>query len=217
MELELAVGDVPKQEVGHAFVSPGPDHEVGGRSVPEIRNRRDEGFVDPVDFKPPVNCHPCDLLGDARQLIPTAIINRDVQVQALAPLGDGLDMLHGLLHGLEQTGSATDEADANPFADKFLKFAIEVDPQQLEEGVDLSFGTTPVLGREGVKGEISYAEVRGDADAFLDPQDTFPVADAPGQAATCRPATIAIQDDCDVECGDFLHYDRDGSEKLRWC
>src|SRR6056297_2816397 len=70
--------------------------------------------------------------------------------------------------------------------------------KQAHQCADFGFGTLPILGAEGVKGQVLDADFAGGLEGGFDGFGSGAVPFDPRFAAVCRPATVAIHDDGDV-------------------
>jgi len=81
---------------------------------------------------------------------------------------------------------------------QFRGFGLDEFAQKAHQTADLFFGAAPVLGREGIEGQVLDAGIGSRAD---DTSQVLRAGSVPGQArqtALFRPATIPIHDDADM-------------------
>ena len=128
-------------------------------------------------------------------LIPAAVVEADVGLEALIPLGDLVRALH---HGLQLRAEAV-QLPKDLHADVVLLHGadglIQILGQQLHDGAHFLLRPLPVLGGEGVDRQVLHADVLAVGGDFAEILRPHHVSRGAGQAAALGPAAVAIQYD----------------------
>ena len=192
-EVEFGVGRLPEQVIAEAqfaagtYQQVGVGHEGGGQVL------GNQLVADCFGLQKALG-HLLGYLPGGFCQFPTRRIAQS-QHQAHAAVGCGVcdALVEALLHFNRQLVDVTDDAEADVVLHESLLFdGVE---QEGHEGGYLVGGTIPVLGREGVKGQVADAEA---CSFFGDDVYGFGaslVAEAALLALLFGPASVAIHDD----------------------
>ena len=189
-EHELAVGQLPQQEVGDAEFPRGADHQIGVGQIRGIEVTADGPFVDlgRAHTGRHHGLHGVDDLG------PAAVVERHSQGHGPVVRREGA----GLVHPLDDPTwyppvPPTDETDADAHLVQLVSPAgEELSGDDAEKEADFLVGPAPVLRGEGVHRKERDAELEGPTGRVEECLLPRPVTLGTGQALLGRPPAVAI-------------------------
>src|SRR5690349_2836095 len=153
-EVELGVGELPKEEIADALLSPGADEQVGlGRIVErEMRSELVLGVAArrnrPGPHQPAEGLH---------QIPAAAVVRRDRQGEPRVGGGQVFGAARKLDHAGSERDDVADDLEAYFVLMQPLRFLLERSHEQLPQGGDLLGGPAPVLRAEGEQRQVSDA------------------------------------------------------------
>ena len=146
----------------------------------------------------PLGAVPGKVPGGPQDLVPSAVVQADVHLAALVVLGDLPGALYQLPQLRRQGGQVPEELHLHPVPLHLADGLQQILFQQTHDGGDLLRRALPVLGGEGIHGEIVQTDllaIGGDAAEGLCPGG---VTGGAGQPPALGPPAVAVHDDGDV-------------------
>src|SRR5262249_26012897 len=98
------------------------------------------------------------------ELGPTAVVERDPELQPIEMLGLGLESRHLLPELRRHAVTPSEEASPYALGSEIGKLAVDRLVAELDDRPDLVGRSRPVLGRDGVNGERADSELDGGLD-----------------------------------------------------
>jgi hypothetical protein len=195
-EEKFGVGAFPKHEVAEATVAAGADEQVhiesGAAGVRDFAEALGEFALRNFEARN----HPA---GGAQDGFSRGIIHGDAQFESAA---GGREFFRGV-NGFGERGrdavAPADDAQADSGGGAPFGFRTEIFLEQDEQRGDFAERTAPIIGGERVESESANAEAGGGADDAANGFDSGAMAFGANQAASGGPASIAIEEDGDVE------------------
>ncbi len=127
------------------------------------------------------------------------IVDRDAQVQRLAGRGGGLGARGRGGDAVRQAVRRPITVRRTPLLARPPHLVGEIEAQQRHQRGDLGLGPAPVVGGEGVERRRADALPGRGLDHAADRLDAGLVAAHARQAASRRPAAVAVHDDADMQ------------------
>jgi hypothetical protein len=155
-EDELGVGRLPQEVVGEAALSARADDDLGVMHLGGVEELSEVLLLAALEGA-----------GSVEDLRPPAVVESNEKGDAGVGACNALGPAHPLDERIGQTSPAADEAHANAFLVQLRGFLGDAEVEHLHESLNLLGWARPVLGGEGVHGELLHAELRGVAQAGL--------------------------------------------------
>src|SRR3712207_2997523 len=108
--VELGVGYLPEQEVGHAQFAARPDHQVHLRHLRRVEVASEDRLVHLLGGETVRDY----TLGGVHDLRPAAVVERHVDVEVIVARGEILSLAHGPEHRGGEVFAAPEEAEPGP-------------------------------------------------------------------------------------------------------
>src|SRR3954453_7260507 len=147
-EDELRVRALPEQVVGDPLLAAGPDQQVGVVHLGRVE----------VLLKLLL---PASLVGRGgiEDLGPAAVVEGDEQRDPIVPGGLGLGPVHSVREFVADAFTPADEAHPDALLVELRRLTVDALREHRHQAIDLLLRPGPVLGREGVDGELPDAEL----------------------------------------------------------
>lgn len=195
-EEKFGVGTFPEHEVAEAAVAAGADEQIHIESRAAGVRDFAEAFREFTLRNFEAGNHPA---GGAQDGVARGIIHGDAQFERAAGSGE---FFRGVNRGGERGRdpvAATDDAQANARGGAAFGFGAEIFLEQDEQRGDFPERASPIIGGESVESESADAESGGGADDAADGFDSGAMTFGANQAASGGPASIAVEENGDVE------------------
>ncbi len=199
-EKEFSVGALPEEKVGQALFAAGADQQVdfGVVCVEGVGEMCSEEVLRS-------GVGGSELGGrnrrGARDGISRGVVDGDAEVKAATGSRGSLGLLDRLQNRCGKAIATADHFEASALLAEAIGFKAEEGAQKPEDALDFGGWTTPVVGGEGVESEAADADVGCVLDDATSSGQAGAMTGKTGQAATGRPAAVAVHDDGDVKSG----------------
>src|SRR5688572_13156350 len=176
-EVELAVGELPEQEVADALLAAGADEKIGLGRVAHREIRRKRGLF--YGFQPWIVLQK---LPHGLQDVPAAaVVRRDREREALVAGGQSLALLDQLADLGVEALRVADHLETHAAGMQLGDLVLQRGAEQLHEQPHFLGRTAPVLGAEGEQREAGNAAINAGAYRGAHPLRAAPVAGDPRQ------------------------------------
>jgi hypothetical protein len=197
-DVDLAVGDLPEEEVRDAQLAAGADEEIGvarGGGVEVIGEKRlvDHGVAHLLFAQ---QGH--DPVAGVDDLRPPAVVEGDLEEQPLVVLRLVLGVAELALHARVEPLDAADGHEADVVVHQRGQLFPQVLLEQHHQRGHFVAWPLPVLDGEGVEGDGAELEARRGLDDLAHRGDAGAVALDARQVARAGPAAVAVHDHGDV-------------------
>ena len=199
-EVVLGVGALPEQEVRYPELARGPDDEIRVRQPAGIERRRHRRLRDVRRPQAPLLHLARERPDRAGQLVAPAVVDGDREVEAAAVAGALLHRLHQPAQAGRHPVAHADEPHPHVVAPQPVHLGEDILAEDLHQPLDLGERPLPVLGREGVEGEVGDAEVGTGLDDLGHPPRAARMARNAAETAGLGPAAVSVHDDPDMDC-----------------
>jgi len=197
-DVNLAVGDLPKQVVGDSELTSGADQQVGVRSVRAIQMLSEVGLLDLVQRQAPGGHISSEGNGGVEYFLAAAVVQGKLEGEAGVAGGQVLDTYDLLPQRWGQAFYVTEESDPDVALVQFVGFGVKDLLDECHESSHLILGPSPVLGGEGVEGEEGNGELAAAFHGVANALSAGAVALEPRKAMLAGPAPVAVHDDRNV-------------------
>ena len=191
VEDQLAVGQLPEEEVGDAVLARCADDQVRVGLIGVVEVGPEGALADLVGR----DAFGHDLLDGIDDFGPAPVVERHGERAPSVVSGEADRLVHPSEHPLGHPPVAPPgKADADPFVVELVaptKQQALVEPHEI---ADLVGRPAPVFGGEGVHGDPGDAEVEGPFDGIEEGGLTGRMALGPGQPPAGRPPPVAVHD-----------------------
>jgi hypothetical protein len=198
-EVQLGVGQLPEQVVGQAVLPRGADQEVRVGHVGQVEVAGQCLLVDPGGVQAPPGDVDGQGPGGVDQLGPSAVVEGDDERHLPVPPGELHGFVHPALHpGRDPPAPPAGEADPHAPLVELVSAAQEQVLVEVHEVPDLVQRPAPVLGGEGIGGEVLHAHLER---AFHGVEERLlpgGVAIGALEALALGPPPVAVHDHRDV-------------------
>src|SRR5665213_2053000 len=167
LEDQLGIGRLPEQEVGQPLFAAGADDQVGRQGLRGGQRRLEGRLVDSRGVHPAIAYGHRQLARRVGDVGAAAIVEGDLQQEAVVVLRAGLRPLDDLQYVRAQPRAAADNADAHALAVQPGQVGLHIELEQGHELGDLMGGSAPVLGRKAEDGQLVDAQAGRGLDRAL--------------------------------------------------
>src|SRR5437762_6551008 len=195
---DLAVGDLPEEEVRHPHLSGSADQEVRIRQTRGREAGAERLLVDLLRGQPSRGDVVRERAAGVHDLGPPAVVERDVERHPPAGGGAGEPAGQLLLDRTVELVHAPDHAEPDVVLEQVRELLVQILLQERHQRHDLEARPLPVLDREGVKGQCVELQTGAALDDLAHRRDARAVPLDARKAALPRPAAVAVHDDRDV-------------------
>src|SRR5690554_1580865 len=197
-QVELRVRELPQHEVADTLLAGCADQQIGIRHAGRVELARQLRLRDVVRRELAVLDARGQSLRGAHDLRTAAVTDHQVQLQSITVRGQALDLCHSRARAGWQPVGLTEHAYAHALRLQLRTLFHEIALQQPHERGDLACRPIPVLLRERIEREHAYAGLDGALDGLAHRAHARRMTPKARQAASARPAAVAIHDDRNV-------------------
>ncbi len=203
-EDHLGVGRLPQQEIRRTLLARGAQEQVDVGDARLVQVAADGVLVDLVGIDAPLDRCSGDLRRRVGQLGAAPVVDAELQGERGVVLGHLLGVLQLGDDALPQPPGPPGPAHAHAHGVQLVAPPPDHLAVEAHEEADLVRGALPVLGGEGVGGEVLDPQLQRALDHVEQRALTRFVALGAGQSPLLGPAAVAVHDDGDVPGHELL-------------
>ena len=197
-KVKLRIGQLPEQEVGDPLLIAGADQKIRIRDPSRIQTAAEIRLGEVLRLQLPLLHFTHQFLGSPEDLVPSAVIDGDLEVQTVIVLSCFLQLGDPVPNILIQSGLLSQHPHTHAVLFRRLQTGLHIVSQQLHQRVHLVLGTIPVLRGESIHRQVLDPHPVGFLTDDLHCLGALHMAVVSGHSLCLCPSAVAVQDNGNV-------------------